>query len=59
MPSKSKAQFKKMAILHEQGKITDKQFQDFDGPGVSYKSLPGHVAGSDARRPPPRKRGSK
>lgn len=55
MPARSQAQFKKMAILYKQGKITKQQFDDFDK-GASYASLPEHVAGSDARRPPPRKR---
>jgi hypothetical protein len=30
-----------MAMLHEQGKITDAQFEDFNG-SVDYHSLPEH-----------------
>ncbi len=29
MPSRSKAQRAKMAVLHKQGKITDAQWKDF------------------------------
>jgi hypothetical protein len=29
MPSKSEAQRRKMAILHEEGKITDEEWQHF------------------------------
>ncbi len=41
MPSTSKAQFRKMALLHEQGQITDEQFANFNE-GVDYNSLPEH-----------------
>lgn len=39
MPAVSKAQFKKMFALYEEGKITKKQLDDFTK-GVDYKSLP-------------------
>jgi len=29
MPSKSKAQRRKMAVLHEEGKISESQWEDF------------------------------
>lgn len=39
MPAKSKQQFKKIAVLYKQGKISKQTFNDFDK-GVNYKSLP-------------------
>lgn len=38
MPAKSKAQFRKMQILHKQGKITAAQLKDFTN--VNYSKLP-------------------
>ena len=42
MPAKSKRQFGKIAILYKQGKITEKQRDDFLK-GVKYKRLPTRV----------------
>lgn len=42
MPSKSKAQFKEMFVLHKQGKITDGQLKDFTH-NVDYQALPSRV----------------
>jgi len=39
MPAKSKAQFKKMFVLYQQGKITKEELNEFTH-GVKYKSLP-------------------
>lgn len=39
MPSKSKEQFGKMAILYKQGKITKTEFDRFNK-GINYKELP-------------------
>lgn len=41
MPATSKAQFKKMFLLKKEGKITQKQLDDFTH-GVNYKKLPKH-----------------
>jgi hypothetical protein len=43
MPSKSKAQFRKMGELYSQGKITRAQLEDFNK-GADYQNLPEHVA---------------
>jgi hypothetical protein len=41
MPAKSRAQFKKMFVLYNQGKITKKQLNDFTAEeNVNYKRLP-------------------
>ena len=45
MPSVSKRQFAKIAILHKEGKISDKQLEDFNG-SVDVKKLPERVKGS-------------
>ena len=42
MPAKSKAQFKKMAMLYKQGKISKKVFQEFDIKGM-FGKLPARV----------------
>ena len=39
MPAKSKAQFKYMFVLREQGKISESELKKFTH-GVNYKSLP-------------------
>jgi len=39
MPAVSKSQFKKMVILHKEGKITKAQLNDFTK-GVNFKKLP-------------------
>lgn len=39
MPAKSKAQFRKIAMLYKQGKVSKKTLDDFDK-GVSFKKLP-------------------
>lgn len=39
MPAKSKSQFRKMAQLYREGKISKKVFQEFDKPGA-YSKLP-------------------
>lgn len=49
MPAKSKAQFKKMFVLYQQGKITKKQLDDFTR-GVNYKKLPARKRKSVPRK---------
>lgn len=39
MPATSKQQFKKMYVLHSQGKISDAELKDFTG-SVDYDQLP-------------------
>lgn len=43
MPSKSKKQVAKMAVLHEQGKITNDQWSDFKPTKAEYAKLPTRV----------------
>jgi hypothetical protein len=43
MPAKSKAQWKKMYVLFQQGKITRSELDDFVH-GVSYRKLPAKKA---------------
>jgi hypothetical protein len=50
MPAKSKAQWREMFVLRKQGKITQKQLDDFTK-GVDYKSLPIHVKKSKKKKP--------
>jgi len=45
MPSKSDAQRRKMAILHKEGKITDKQWEEFKHVVPSGKHKGSHKKG--------------
>lgn len=45
MPARSKAQFKKMALLYRQGKISKKTFEEFDIKGL-FNKLPERVGGA-------------
>jgi len=42
MPATSKAQWRKLALLHKQGKISDEEWRRFTE-GVNYDSLPERV----------------
>jgi 16S rRNA U516 pseudouridylate synthase RsuA-like enzyme len=54
MPVRSKAQWKKMYVLFQQGKITRSELDDFVN-GVSYRKLPA----KKARQGSPKKRRGK
>lgn len=54
MPSKSRAQFRKMGVLYRQGKISRETLEEFNK-GVDPDTLPAHTAKhnplSGTRRP--------
>lgn len=54
MPSKSKAQYRKIEDLFLAGKITEKMRNDFNA-NVDYDSLPDYVGKKQHRRKPKKK----
>lgn len=49
MPAVSQAQFKKMFVLHQKGKISDEELKEFTH-NVDYSSLPKKSRSSAAKR---------